>query len=214
VRIPAVDKHVLKKRRIGIMGGTFDPIHYGHLVAAEEAYSSLQLSEVIFVPTGSPPHKSNTYVSHAEHRYTMTLLATLDNPHFRLSRIEIERDAPSHTIDTLREMQHWYVRESVEFYFITGMDAVLDLHSWKEPHEIIQMCRIVAVGRPGYDTSGLDRLSSDMADSLVFLHIPLLSISSTEVRGRVQEGRSIRYLVPWLVEHYIYKNALYIRSGR
>ena len=196
------------------MGGTFDPIHYGHLVAAEEAYSSLQLSEVIFVPTGSPPHKSSTYVSHAEHRYTMTLLATLDNPHFRLSRIEIERDAPSHTIDTLREMQHWYIRESVEFYFITGMDAVLNIHTWKEPDEIAQMCRIVAVGRPGYDTSGLGKLAPAITNSLVLLHIPLLSISSTEVRSRIQEGRSIRYLVPWLVEHYLYKNALYIRSGR
>jgi nicotinate-nucleotide adenylyltransferase len=208
------DAQVLKKRRIGIMGGTFDPIHFGHLVVAEEAYSALRLEEVFFVPTGSPPHKAKTRVSMPEDRYTMTLLATLDNPHFRLSRIEIDRGGSSHTIDTIREMYHWYPPASVEFFFITGMDAVLDILSWKEPFALSRICHIVAAGRPGYSTSALDDLPPEIREAIVPLEIPLLAISSTEIRERVATGKSIRYLIPWPVEHFIHKKALYFRHGR
>lgn len=208
------DNSVFKKKRIGIMGGTFDPIHFGHLVVAEDAYSALQLEEVFFVPTGSPPHKSKERVSMPEDRYTMTLLATLDNPHFRLSRVEIDREGSSHTVDTIREMYHWYPPDSVEFFFITGMDAVLDILSWKEPFALSRICRIVAAGRPGYSPAALDDLPVDIKDAIVSLEIPLLAISSTEIRERVATGRSIRYLVPWPVEHFIHKKALYFRHGR
>ena len=203
----------LTKRKIGMMGGTFDPIHFGHLVAAEEAYFSLGLSEVIFVPTGDSFHKKGRDISSSEHRYTMTMLATLDNPHFRLSRVEIDRGTPSHTIDTLREMHHWFPPNSVSFYFITGLDAVLDILSWKEPLEIAKICNIVAVSRPGYNKSKLQELPEEIKNSIIPLEIPLLAISSTEIRKRVSEGKSIRYLVPWPVEHYIYKNSLYHRNG-
>ncbi len=194
------------------MGGTFDPIHYGHLVAAEEAYFSLGLAEVLFVPTGTPPHKDRGQVSAAEDRYTMTLLATVDNPHFKISRLEIDREGTSHTVDTLREMRHWYAPGSVVFYFITGLDAVLDILNWKEPEEIAAFSKIVAVSRPGYNPHRLEDLPSTIRRSVIPLEIPLLAISSTEIRRRVNLGRSIRYLAPWPVEHYIYKKALYHRK--
>lgn len=195
------------------MGGTFDPIHYGHLVAAEEAYFSLGFSEVYFVPTGNPPHKNMQRVSPAEDRYQMTLLATLDNPHFKLTRLEIDRQGSSHTVDTLREMRHWYPPGSVSFFFITGLDAVLDILSWKEPYKIVELARIVAVSRPGYSSGKLDELPDKIREAIIPLEIPLLSISSTEIRQRVSEGRSIRYFLPWTVEHYIYKKTLYSLSG-
>ena len=139
------------------MGGTFDPIHFGHLVSAEEAYFSLGLSEVIFVPTGNPPHKRTKIVSSAEDRYTMTLLATLDNPHFKVSRLEIERGGDSHTVDTLREMRHWYAPGSTELYFITGLDGVLDILSGKEPYAIVELCRVVAASRRPSARKAADR---------------------------------------------------------
>ena len=205
---------LLRKKRIGIMGGTFDPIHFGHLIAAEEAYCVLNLSEVVFVPTGNPPHKTRRQVSFPEDRYIMTLMATIDNPHFKISRIEIDREGPSHTIDTLREMRHWHPPGSVQFYFITGLDAVLELPSWKDPYNIIKETSIVAVTRPGYSVERLDELPEAIKKAVVLLEIPMLAISSTAIRRRVAEGSSIRYLVPWNVEHYIYKKGLYIRDGR
>lgn len=211
--MPVRSSEGLRKRKIGVMGGTFDPIHFGHLIAAEEAYFSLGLTEVVFVPTGDPFHKANRTISSAEHRYTMSMLATLDNPHFRISRVEIDRESPSHTVDTLQEMRHWYPPKSVEFYFITGLDAVLDIMSWKEPLEIPNLCKIVAVSRPGFNPQGLDDLPEAIRKSLINLEIPLLAISSTEIRRRVSDGLSIRYLAPWLVEQYIYKNAMYFRNG-
>jgi len=212
-RMPVTSSEGLRKRKIGVMGGTFDPIHFGHLIAAEEAYFSLGLTEVVFVPTGNSFHKAERNISSPEHRYTMTMLATLDNPHFRISRVEIDRETPSHTVDTLREMRHWYPPRSVEFYFITGLDAVLDIMSWKEPLEIPNLCRLVAVSRPGFNPQGLDELPEGIGKSLINLEIPLLAISSTEIRRRISDGLSIRYLAPWLVEQYIYKNSMYFRNG-
>ena len=195
--------------RIGVMGGTFDPIHYGHLLAAEEAYSAFHLDEVIFVPTGLPPHKQADRVTSPEDRYAMTLLATLDNAHSRVSRLEIERRGSSHTVDTLREMRHWYPPDSVEFFFITGLDAVLEILSWKNPQEVSGLCRLVAVSRPGYNPKKMEDLPEAVRRAILPLEIPLLAISSTEIRQRVTQGRSIRYLVPTPVAQYIEKKGLY-----
>ncbi len=201
-------------RKIGIMGGTFDPIHYGHLLAAEEACFELDLEEVIFVPTGDPYHKRQRYVTSAEDRYNMVLLTTIENPDFKVSKVEIDRKEPSHTVDTLKEMRHWYAPEEVFFYFITGLDAFLDMPKWKEYRSIFELCKIVAVSRPGYTSHKLVDLPTQVQKSVIPLEIPLLSISSTEIRNRVRKQKNIRYLVPPLVEKYISKKKLYSANGR
>lgn len=194
--------------RIGIMGGTFDPIHFGHLLAAQEALVKLSLSEVIFVPTGNSYQKTYRNVTPAEERYMMTFLATLDNPDFSVSRIEVDREDPSYTIDTLREMRYWYVGQNVEFYFITGADALMSMSTWTEYERLPELCTIVAADRPGYSYQ-LDGLSKEFCAKVLHLEIPLLSISSTEIRHRVAAGENLRYLLPHPVEQYIYKRGLY-----
>ncbi|MDI9371085.1 MAG: nicotinate-nucleotide adenylyltransferase [Synergistota bacterium] len=201
-------------RNIGIMGGTFDPIHFGHLLAAEESRTMVGLDEVIFVPAGDPAHKRLRRVAPSESRFVMTLLATLGNPDFTPSRIEIDRHEPSHTVDTLREMQHWYSPDEVVFYFITGLDAVINITTWKEYAELPELCKIVAVNRPGYAKKELDALPQELKNAIIPLEIPLLSISSTEIRRRVEEGRSVKYLLPEAVEQYILKNGLYRKNSR
>lgn len=201
--------------RIGIMGGTFDPIHYGHLIAAEEAKDKFAMDKVLFIPSGDPPHKKNYKVTPAELRYAMTLLATVGNPKFEVSRIEINRKGYSYTIDTLRE-----IRENcpeADYYFITGADAILDILSWKDPKELLRLCKFIAATRPGYCLNQLDRVMAKLGygswreEKLVsILEIPAVSISSTEIRLRVQNGQSIRYLVPDEVLQFIMKNKLYI----
>ena len=202
---------VTTPRRIGIMGGTFDPIHFGHLLAAQEALVALSLEQVIFVPTGNSYQKAAQRVTPAEERYMMTFLATLDNPDFTVSRIEIDREAPSHTVDTLREMRYWYADQSVEFFFITGIDALMSLHTWAEYEKIPELCTIVAADRPGYDYEHyhLENLPPEVRSKVLRLEIPLLSISSTEIRHRVAAGENLRYLLPHPVEQYIYKRGLY-----
>ncbi|MFA7620961.1 MAG: nicotinate-nucleotide adenylyltransferase [Aminobacteriaceae bacterium] len=202
------------RRNIGIMGGTFDPIHFGHLLAAEESRTMVGLDEVIFVPAGDPAHKRLRRVASCEDRYVMTLLTTLGNPNFTPSRIEIDRNEPSHTVDTLREMRHWYAPDEVDFFFITGLDAVLSMNTWKEYAELPGLCKIVAVNRPGYAKKELDALPEELRGAIIPLEIPLLSISSTEIRRRIEEGRSIKYLLPEAVEQYIYKKGLYRKNWR
>lgn len=199
-------------RKIGIMGGTFDPIHFGHLLAAEESRTALDLDEVIFIPAGDPAHKRERKTASPEDRYVMTLLTTLGNRKFTPSRIEIDRKEPSHTVDTLREMRHWYAPEKVDFFFITGLDAVLGITTWKEHEALPGLCRIVAVNRPGYVPQKLESLPDEMRSAIIPLEIPLLSISSTEIRQRIEQGRSIKYLLPEAVEQYIYKKGLYRRK--
>ncbi len=195
------------------MGGTFDPIHHGHLVVAEEAYWALELERVIFIPTGNSFHKSERRISSAEDRYMMTCLATLENEHFRVSRVEIDRHEPSYTVETLREMRHWFSQGEAKFFFITGIDAVLTILDWHERDALPDLCTIVAVNRPGFDDrAGLDAIQDLPAPlrKVVFpLTVPSLSISSTDVRRRAAEGKNIRYLVPPLVERYILKRRLY-----
>lgn len=191
--------------RIGLMGGTFDPIHNGHLVAGEEARYALDLERVIFIPAGQPWQKHEGGVTVAEQRYEMTKLATDENSAFDTSRIEIEREGPTYTIETLRELQRQ--EPEGELYFITGADATLEILTWKDPSEALALATFVAVTRPGHDLAGLDDLG--VREQIVILEIPALAISSTDIRTRVAEGRPIRYLVPDAVASYISDRGLY-----
>jgi len=199
-------------RAVGLMGGTFDPIHIGHLVTAEVAWQHFQLDRVVFVPSGSPPHKANRAVSDAQHRYLMTVLATVDNPHFSASRVEVDRGGESFTVDTVREFRR-YLGEEARLYFITGLDAVLDILSWKDPRELLNLSSFIAATRPGFSTDGLRALGTALGGGALErvhqLEVPALAISSSDIRRRVARGEPIRYLVPRAVENYIYKNDLY-----
>lgn len=199
-------------KKLAIMGGTFDPIHMGHLVTAEEVRHEFNVDEVLFVPTGHPPHKSHINMTTCEHRYLMTVLATAANPYFKVSRIEIEREGVTYTIDTIKELKHIY-GESVELYFITGADAVHKILGWKESTELLQLCNFVAVTRPGYNKEELLRkvkmLNEQYETNIHFLEVPALAISSSDIRRRLMEMKPIKYLVPQEVENYIKKHDLY-----
>ena len=190
------------------MGGTFDPVHHGHLIAAEEARGSFALDRVLFVPAGQPWQKEPRDVSDAEDRFQMTVIATQDNPSFAVSRIEIDRDGPTYTVDTLRSLRTGC--EAVgELYFITGADAIGRILTWKDPSEALELASFIAVTRPGYDLSGLDDLDEHVQARVSVLEIPGVAISSTQIRERVRDGRSIRYLVPDAVRAYITERGLY-----
>ncbi len=196
-------------QRLGIMGGTFDPIHYGHLLMAEEARQAFALDEVVFVPNGRPAHKKAYLVSSPEERYAMTLLATGSNPHFSASRMEIERPGLSYTIDTLRAFRALYPQLDV-LYFITGADAVLEILTWHEYDQLVRECRFIAVTRPGFVLERLTEIAdAAFLNRVSFLPIPGLEISSTDIRRRIREGRSIKYLTPEPVEAYIRQQGLY-----
>jgi nicotinate-nucleotide adenylyltransferase len=192
------------------MGGTFDPIHHGHLMAAEEARWQFDLDEVVFVPTGQPWMKSERRVSPAEDRYLMVVVATSANPRFMVSRLEIERDGPTYTVDTLRAIRE--ERGDVELFFITGADAMLEILQWKDPEEALAMAHFIAATRPGYDLSSFERGTPTEHPTVSVMQIPALAISSTDIRERVAAGRPIRYLVPDGVQTYISKAGLY-REG-
>jgi len=183
------------------MGGTFDPIHHGHLVAASEVAQSFDLDEVIFVPTGQPWQKSG--VSPSEHRYLMTVIATASNPRFTVSRVDIDRAGPTYTIDTLHELKSQ--RPDAELFFITGADALAQILSWRDHDELWDLAHFVAVSRPGHvlSTAGLP------TDDVSQLEIPALAISSTDCRDRVEHGNPVWYLVPDGVVQYIAKHHLY-----
>ncbi|HBT20334.1 MAG TPA: nicotinic acid mononucleotide adenylyltransferase [Peptococcaceae bacterium] len=198
-------------RALGIMGGTFDPIHYGHLVTAEEARCQFDLDAVIFVPSGKPPHKKNYRVSDAKHRYLMTVLAVVTNPFFDVSRTEIDREGYSYTIDTVREFREKY--PNTEIFFITGADAILEILTWKKVEEVMDHCRFIAATRPGYNLNDLDKkfktIMPEYSSRIQTIEVPALAISSTDIRRRVANNMSIKYLVPEAVEQYILKNNLY-----
>ena len=196
-------------QKLGIMGGTFDPIHYGHLLMAEEARQAFALDEVVFVPNGRPAHKKEYLVSSPEDRYAMTLLATGSNPCFSASRLEIERPGLSYTIDTLRQFRAMYP-ELDALYFITGADAVLEILTWHEYDQLVQECQFIAVTRPGFVLERLvEIVGTQFLAHVSFLPIPGLEISSTDIRTRVREGRSIKYLTAEPVEAYIKQQGLY-----
>jgi len=190
--------------RVGIMGGTFDPIHHGHLVAASEVADRFALDEVVFVPTGQPWQKDDTYVSPAEDRYLMTVIATASNPRFHTSRVDIDRAGPTYTIDTLRDVRTAYGEEA-ELFFITGADALAKILSWKDTAEMFAMARLIGVTRPGYELSD-DHLPED---TVSLVRVPAMAISSTDCRARVAAGKPVWYLVPDGVVQYIAKRRLY-----
>lgn len=183
------------------MGGTFDPIHHGHLVAASEVAKSFDLDEVVFVPTGQPWQKSN--VSESEHRYLMTVIATASNPQFTVSRVDVDRDGPTYTVDTLRDLKR--LMPDAELFFISGADAVQQIVSWKDVEKLWELAHFIAVSRPGHELS----LSGLSHDNVSLLEIPALSISSTDCRERVSRGYPVWYLVPDGVVQYIAKHGLY-----
>jgi len=190
-----------RKRRIGVMGGTFDPIHHGHLVAASEVAKSFDLEEVVFVPTGEPWQKRG--VSASEHRYLMTVIATASNPRFTVSRVDIDRDGPTYTVDTLRDLHA--AMPDAELFFISGADAVAQIFGWKDAEELWSLAHFIAVSRPGHELS----LSGLSGEHVSLLEVPALSISSTDCRSRVARGYPVWYLVPDGVVQYIAKHGLY-----
>ena len=188
------------------MGGTFDPIHHGHLVAASEVQSWFGLEEVVFVPTGKPWQKSDRDVSRAEHRYLMTVIATASNPRFWVSRVDIDRAGPTYTIDTLRDLHR--DMPDADLYFITGADVLSDIFSWRDADELFGLAHFVGCTRPGYEMkpSTLDGIPEDR---VTIVEIPALAISSTDVRNRQGSGDPVWYLVPDGVVQYIHKYDLY-----
>jgi nicotinate-nucleotide adenylyltransferase len=194
--------------RLGVMGGTFDPIHYGHLVTAEEAQVQFGLDGVWFVPTGKPWMKEHEVVSPAEDRYLMTVIATASNPQFRVSRMEVDRDGPTFTVDTLRGLKA-ELGEEVDLFFITGADAVVEIFQWKDPGELFALAHFIAATRPGYDIAAFEAHAPTKVPGITVMNIPALAISSTDIRARVAQGRPIRYLVPEGVKSYVEKEGLY-----
>jgi len=188
--------------RLGVMGGTFDPIHVGHLVTAEEALHQFSLDEVVFVPTGRPWMKEHEVVASPEDRYRMTASGIEPEPRFRVSRIEVDRGGATYTIDTLRALRD--EEPGVELSFITGADAILEIMRWKEPEVAFDLAHFIAATRPGYDIEQLDA-----HPDVTVMHVPALAISSTDIRARVHDGRPIRFLVPAGVEAYIREAGLY-----
>lgn len=201
--------------KIAIMGGTFNPIHNGHLVAAEAVKEELNINTVIFIPTGNPPHKEPNPM-YNEHRYLMTVLATASNPQFEVSRIELDREGKTYAIDTVKEILEIF-GNNCELYYITGADAIEQIFTWKNPEELLSLCRFVAVTRPGYNKTTLQKTIDNLTDNykgkITFLEIPALSISSTDIRNRVHSHKTIKYLVPQSVEEYILKSNLYINDN-
>jgi nicotinate-nucleotide adenylyltransferase len=193
-------------RRVGVMGGTFDPIHHGHLVAASEVQSVFDLDEVVFVPTGDPWQKSHRHVSPAEHRYLMTVIATASNPRFTVSRVDLDRQGPTYTADTLRDLRA--SMPDAELFFITGADALMEIFTWRGAEGLFDLAHFVGCTRPGYpiESAVLDRIPSDR---LTVMEIPALAISSTDCRERQLRGEPVWYLVPDGVVQYIAKHDLY-----
>jgi nicotinate-nucleotide adenylyltransferase len=203
-------------RRVGVIGGTFDPVHYGHLVIAEEVYATLDLAEMIFVPAGHPPHKLHNLVASAQHRLAMLELAIAGNAHFSISRVDLDRPGPSYTVETLRLLrQQW--EEQTAIYFLIGWDSLEDFLTWRDSAGILaQLSYLVAVRRPGYNEDSNYRASLEarlpgINSRLLVVSAPQLEISSTDLRTRVAEGRPIKYQLPESVEQYIEQYSLYQR---
>ncbi len=211
--LPRLGQDPSRTYRLGVMGGTFDPVHNGHLVAAEQAAHDLSLDVVVFVPAGSPAFKQERRVSTPEDRLAMTLLATADNPRFLVSRIEVDRPGITYTVDTLQLLRDHYPA-NVELYFITGADAISDILRWRDAERIASLAHLVGATRPGYD---LERARASLTESALefqvhYLEVPALAISSSDLRRRVACGQSIRYLTSDAVVGYVEKRGLYDAS--
>ncbi|MGK5728103.1 nicotinate-nucleotide adenylyltransferase [Streptomyces sp. URMC 124] len=193
------------KRRLGVMGGTFDPIHHGHLVAASEVAARFHLDEVVFVPTGQPWQKSHREVSAAEDRYLMTVIATASNPQFSVSRIDIDRGGPTYTTDTLRELAS--LNDDSDLFFITGADALSQILTWRDTEELFSLAHFIGVTRPGHILANPGLPEGGVS----LVEVPALAISSSDCRARVAQGDPVWYLVPDGVVRYINKRKLYRR---
>jgi len=197
---------------IGVLGGTFDPVHVGHLIIAEEARLRLGLSQVVFVPAGQPWLKQDRDISSGEHRLEMIRLAIAPNAFFRASTVDLERPGPSYTVDTLAALKRELGQEA-NLYFILGLDALAGLPTWKEPQKIVELCHLVAAKRAeamDVDLDSLERSIPSISSRAIILDNPLIDISSSEIRQRVAEGKSIHEMVPDVVERYIRERGLYI----
>jgi nicotinate-nucleotide adenylyltransferase len=201
-------------RKVGLMGGTFDPIHYGHLVIAEEVYYALELDEMVFIPAGQPPHKRRRVVTPAADRLRMLELALAANPHFAISTVDLERSGPSYTVDTLRRLRKQR-GEQVALYFVIGWDSLEELSSWYDPQGVLeQLTHLVAVHRPGHQEmpgyrEQLEARLPGIQQRLLTVPVPQLDISASDLRQRVAKGRPIRYQTPDLVVEYIREHHLY-----
>lgn len=194
--------------RLGIMGGTFDPIHHGHLFVAEEARVRFRLNNVLFVPNGTPPHKKEYALTPARHRYAMTLIATHGNQSFGCSPMELNRPGPSYTVETLTLLREQH--PDAELFYITGVDAIADILTWMRHEEVIQMATFIAATRPGFDPRTLkEKLPLSYLERILLLGSTSLGISSTEIRERIRQSLPVRYLTPDNVLEYIFQNGLY-----
>lgn len=200
----------MKNKRIGIMGGTFDPIHFGHLVIANEVLNIYNLEKIIFIPAGNPPHKNGIGASSYD-RYLMTNLAIVTNDKFTVSDIEINKPGKSYTLNTIVELQKQY--NNTEFYFITGMDAIIEIPTWYKPETLLKLCKFIAVSRPGNNKNEVELKINEIKEkykaNIEILQVPMLQISSTDIRQRFKYGKTSKYLLPEIVEQYIIKNNIY-----
>lgn len=200
--------------RLGVLGGTFDPLHWAHLTMAEEAAARFELGKVLFVPAGQPPHKADYNASAPEDRYAMALLGTASNPAFDVSRVELEREGPSYSVDTIRQLKEMHGPEA-ELYFILGADEALDILSWHEADSLPDLARFLVAPRPGFDLAELKtRLPARFYEAMAPLPMTPVDISATDIRARIASRKSIRYLVPDNVEAYIRKHGLYTEGSR
>jgi len=197
--------------KVGVLGGTFDPIHIAHLVMAEEAREQLGLGQVLFVPAATPPHKLDHAISPIKHRLAMVQAAIADNPYFQLSRVDVDRPGPHYSVDMVALLRE-QMGPDTEIFFIMGSDSLAELLTWHRPDRLIQLCQLAVMGRPAClaNLGQLERLLPGITQRVHCLHMPALDISSTDIRERVREGRSIRYLVPSPVEAYIREHKLYM----
>jgi len=204
------------KERIGVFGGTFDPIHTGHLIVANTGGGQLGLDNILFIPAGQPWLKTDRFLTPAHHRARMVELAIGDNPCFRYSEIEILRPGPTYTIDTVKQLHDEYP-QGTELCLMLGIDALGDLDRWHQPRKLIKLAAIAGIGRPGSETldrAVLERVKSGLANQIATISVPMIDISSTDIRSRVREGKSIKYLVPEPVEKYIKDHGLYLESAK
>ncbi len=192
-------------RKIGIFGGTFNPIHLGHLIVAEEIRERIQLDKILFIPSARPPHKDNSKIINPVHRYKMTELAIEDNLFFDISDIELKRAGKSYTIDTIRQLKDRIYRKD-DLYLIIGGDSFLDIKTWYKPEQIVRECRVIATTRPGFDVS---QVAPYWQRAIKFVPVSDIAIAATEIRDDVKKGVSIRYKVPLKVEEYIRNHNLY-----
>ncbi len=203
-----------KNARIGILGGTFNPVHHGHLLAAECVRNALQLEKIIIIPTANPPHKNVIESTDEKQRMQMVKLACESNLFFEVSALEIERPGISYTIDTMRQLRSTYPHSTL--FLILGTDALLLIKTWKHYREVLSLCTLVIVTRPGYivdrNMDELQSITENFWDETIFVEIPRLDISSQMIRQRIAEGKSIKYLLPAKVEEYIYENKLYCKE--